>query len=107
MVASDRPDFYLPMFSVSRKEPISLLDRMFSDLQVPNSHTVVVVGENQCSDWLSQVSLPILKARQRPPLNPIELKSGRFLKEKQDAVSKEGERRQSTGACARGSLLFT
>lgn len=34
-VAPDRPDLYPPMFSFSRRERISLLAKMSSDLQVP------------------------------------------------------------------------
>lgn len=92
--------------SVSAEKSRSLLARMYSDLQVPNSRTVVVVGENQCSDLLSQVSLPTLKARQRPPLNPIELKSGRFLRKSRMLLAKK-EKEDRAQVPVQGAACFS
>lgn len=91
MVALGRRDLYPPMFNVNRKEPISLLAEMYSNLQV------LILESSLC--WrdavfwlLSQTPLPLSRQGKDLPVNPIELKGGRFLKENQDAITKEGER---------------
>lgn len=95
MVAPNRPDLYPPMFNFSRKEPVSLLAKMYSDLQVPIP--ALSLWLERCSVLIGWARLPCPPSRQGKdlPLNPTELRGGRLLKENQDAVTKEGERIQN------------
>lgn len=106
MVAPGRPDLYLPMFSFSRKELLSLpvvSAEIYPDLQVPCSWTVTVVGKMQCSDWLSQTSSPSLKARQGPPPEPYKVERWKIPQGKSGCYYQR--RRKNTKQAPRTCLL--